>query len=203
MLTSIKDIAQIRHIPISEAVFKTKKHSSMTGSDFYIFFSLFGIGVALAAFFWVWWFQLSHISHNFTGILHIFDFLLFFTLSYIVWHQIVMDIFSWYVASDVSHPNAPYAPPQNLRVAYVTAFVPGAEPYSVLEKSLTAMVAVDYPHDTWLLDEGDDATAKMICKDLGVKHFSRKDKIKYNTDSGKFQSKTKGGNYNAWKVPQN
>jgi len=60
------------------------------------------------------------------------------------------------------------------------------------------MAAVDYPHDTWLLDEGDDPRAKEICERLGVKHYSRKGVPHYNTENGPFKAKTKGGNHNSW-----
>ena len=50
----------------------------------------------------------------------------------------------------------PLPPPEGLRVAVVTTCVPGAESHEMLAESLSALVAIDYPHDTWLLDEGGD-----------------------------------------------
>src|SRR6185369_10073947 len=44
---------------------------------------------------------------------------------------------------------APALPAPEMRAAVVTAFVPEAEPLEMLELSLKAMVALDYPHDTW------------------------------------------------------
>jgi cellulose synthase/poly-beta-1,6-N-acetylglucosamine synthase-like glycosyltransferase len=67
-----------------------------------------------------------------------------------------------------------------------------------LHNILPALVATDYPHDSWLLDEGDDYEAKIICAQYGVNYFSRKGIEKYNTSNGKFAAKTKGGNHNAW-----
>lgn len=162
----------------------------------FIFFC--GIGVALTVVFAAWWFLPSHIAHNWHGAWHALDYVFFIILSYIVWQQIVMEVFAWYIASHVQHPEGPVAPEEGLRVAYLTAFVPGAEPYSVLEKTLKAMTEVDYPHDTWLLDEGDDETAKNICAAYGVKHYSRKGRRGFSTPEGKFKAKTKGGNYNSW-----
>jgi cellulose synthase (UDP-forming) len=84
------------------------------------------------------------------------------------------------------------------RVGVATTFVPGSEPHEMLEDTLTALVAMDYPHDTWVLDEGDDERVKALCERLGARHFSRKAMSQYQTDSGRFQRRSKHGNYNAW-----
>jgi cellulose synthase (UDP-forming) len=59
-------------------------------------------------------------------------------------------------------------------------------------------VAMRIPHDTWVLDEGNDPAVKAMCERLGAKHFSRKEQLEYQTDHGVFERKTKHGNYNAW-----
>ena len=174
------------------------KVAGMTTRQRIIFFVLLFIGLGLTLAFGVWWFEPHHIANNFGGIFHILDYVLFVILTYIVWHQIVMELFAWYVAAYVKEPDKSILPEAGLRVAYCTAFVPGAEPYSILEQTLKAMVDIDYPHDTWLLDEGDDTEAKAICKRYGVKHYSRKGREEFNTDSGRFVRRTKGGNYNSW-----
>lgn len=89
-------------------------------------------------------------------------------------------------------------PEKCLKVALTTAFVPGKEPYEVLEKALQSMIAVRYPHDTWILDEGNDDIVKQLCKKYGANHFSRHGIEKYNTADGHFKARTKAGNYNAW-----
>ncbi len=85
-----------------------------------------------------------------------------------------------------------------IRVAVVTSFVPNAESLAMLERSLTAMRKIRYPHDTWLLDEGNDEAAIELCRRLGVRHFSRQARPEYLTEHGRFQRATKHGNYNAW-----
>lgn len=162
-------------------------------------FCLFALlGVVLSAYFASIWFAPEHIPSNFSGWWHILDYLLFFVLSYIVWHHILMELFSWYITAYIQQPVAQPVVDMSLRVAYCTAYVPGSEPYDILEQTLKAMVAVDYPHDTWLLDEGNDVEAKRICKKYGVHHFSRHGKEEFNGLSGRFKRKTKGGNYNSW-----
>jgi cellulose synthase/poly-beta-1,6-N-acetylglucosamine synthase-like glycosyltransferase len=89
-------------------------------------------------------------------------------------------------------------PAQGWRVGVATTFVPSAEPIEMLERSVRAMVAIDYPHDTWVLDEGDDPRVRAMCARLGAQHFSRAGVAAYQTDTGRFERKTKHGNYNAW-----
>jgi cellulose synthase/poly-beta-1,6-N-acetylglucosamine synthase-like glycosyltransferase len=176
---------------------KVNKIYEMTLGETVIYFLLLSFGLLLTFIWGVWWFQTDHIADNFFGRWHIIDYCLFAILSYIVWHHIIMEVFTWVVAAHMSRPQ--YIPPRKgLKVAYLTAFVPGSEPYNILEKTLKAMVEVEYPHDTWLLDEGDDDVAKEICRKLGVKHYSRRGKDEFNTTSGRFTKKTKGGNYNSW-----
>ena len=84
------------------------------------------------------------------------------------------------------------------RIAVAVTFVPGAESIQMLEKTVKALIAIDYPHDTWVLDEGDDAEVRDLCKRYGARHFSRRHMVQYQMESGAFRSQTKYGNYNAW-----
>jgi cellulose synthase (UDP-forming) len=183
---------------MTDKTYKIIKNDEMSPREKVEYTWLLTFGSVLMVIFGIWWFQPYHIPHNWSGGWHFFDFFLFIILSYIVWHEIIMEAFAWYMAAYMKRPSLPLPPEKNLRVAYCTAFVPGAEPYDLLEKTLKAIVDVDYPHDTWLLDEGDDFEAKKICQRYGVKHYSRKGKNDFNTDTGKFMKKTKGGNYNSW-----
>ena len=103
----------------------------------------------------------------------------------------------WIALPRMRHPQ-PIPPPKTLRVAAVTTFVPSHEPLDMLSHTLRAMVAMHGAHDTWLLDEGDDAHARALCEELGVRHFSRYCQTRYNTDAGIYAARTKYGNYNAW-----
>ncbi|MFZ0390866.1 MAG: glycosyltransferase [Calditrichia bacterium] len=87
---------------------------------------------------------------------------------------------------------------EGLKVAVVTTFVPGEEPIELLEKSLSALKDLEYPHETWVLDEKDDQKVKKLCEELGVNYFSRMKMPRYQQDEGYFKSHTKYGNYNAW-----
>jgi cellulose synthase (UDP-forming) len=90
------------------------------------------------------------------------------------------------------------APRHGLKVAVVTTIVPEAESLEMLTETVRALVALDYPHDTWVLDEGDDAEVKALCQRAGAQHFSRQHFPHYRKDSGIFKVRSKHGNYNAW-----
>lgn len=158
---------------------------------------LVSTGVISTLLFGLWWFRPEHISKNFIGLSHGLDIVLFATLSYVVWYQIINELFSWYVAHFMKQPK-PTEPEEGLKVAFLTAFVPNKEPIDVLEKTLQAMINTDYPHDTWVLDEGNSFEAKYLCQKYGAIHYSRKGIVEYNTEIGKFKAKTKAGNYNSW-----
>ncbi len=68
----------------------------------------------------------------------------------------------------------------------------------MLEQTLRAMVAIKYPHDTWVLDEADDPGVRALCDRLGARHFTRRHRLEYQTERGAFAARTKYGNYNAW-----
>jgi hypothetical protein len=103
----------------------------------------------------------------------------------------------WFLLLPMRRPLPVTALP-GLRVAVVTTYVPGVESLPMLEQTLRAMVAMRYPHDTWLLDEGNDPDARALCARLGVRHFTRQGHDGYQADEGSYKRATKHGNYNAW-----
>ena len=103
----------------------------------------------------------------------------------------------WLLLPQMKKPK-PLAAQPGWKVGVVTTIVPGIEPLCLLENTLEALVALDYPHDTWVLDEGDDERVKELCLKRGAFHFSRKHRPEYQTENGPFRKATKYGNYNAW-----
>jgi cellulose synthase (UDP-forming) len=103
----------------------------------------------------------------------------------------------WLLLPKMRNPKA-IDPRPGLTVGVVTSIVPDLEPLVMLENTLNALVALDYPHETWVLDEGDDERVKELCMRRGVFHFSRKYRPQYQTETGLFRKATKYGNYNAW-----
>jgi cellulose synthase (UDP-forming) len=169
----------------------------MTERERLVFKFLKSVGLLLTLAFGAWWFLPGHIANNFAGPAHILDFILFLLVSCIVWHEIMTQLLFWNIADKIRKPFH-YAPQPGLKVAFITTFVPGSEPIALLHRILPAMTSADYPHDTWLLDEGNDPEAQAVCQQYGVNYFSRKNIEKYNTADGTFAIKTKGGNHNAW-----
>ena len=156
------------------------------------------IALIFTSLFFLWWFQLSNIPNNFQGFWGLLDIVLFLIVSYVVWQPIIMAWFNWLVASHIKNNIETPKPKKNLKVAFLTTFVPASESIELLHQCLPSMVKADYPHDTWLLDEGNSKEAQEICKQYGVKYFTRNGLDHYNQESGKFKAKTKGGNHNAW-----
>jgi hypothetical protein len=103
----------------------------------------------------------------------------------------------WWLVPVMRRPT-PRPPQAGWHVAVATTFVPGAESLEMLEDTVKALVAMAYPHDTWVLDEGNDGRVKAWCARLGARHFSRKPFAHYQTDQGPFHARSKHGNYNAW-----
>lgn len=97
----------------------------------------------------------------------------------------------------------PMRPASGLRVAVLTTIVPGKEPLDLVSNTLQAMKRINPGKgnhmDVWLLDEGNDPIVRRRCRELGVKHFSRKGIAQWNTESGAHKAKTKHGNHNAWR----
>lgn len=103
----------------------------------------------------------------------------------------------WFLLPWMRRPK-PITPRAGLKIAAVTTFVGGVESLDMLHETVRALAAMEYDHDTWVLDEDDDERVKALCDRLGVLHFSRKSMPHYQAEHGKFQSGTKHGNYNAW-----
>ncbi|MFF5927381.1 glycosyltransferase family 2 protein [Streptomyces hydrogenans] len=103
-------------------------------------------------------------------------------------------------ATMVARDPVPVYPARGTRVAFLTTYVPGKEPLSMVRATLEA--AVRMRHDgtlhVWLLDEGDSDEAKALCAELGVRHFTRAGVPEWNRRKGVHKAKTKHGNYNAW-----
>ncbi|OLY94694.1 hypothetical protein BUE76_06445 [Cnuella takakiae] len=101
---------------------------------------------------------------------------LYFLLLISIGYKILKVLFEWYHYWNLRHP----APPPPLRrqwtVDMFTTAMPG-EPFQLIEDTLKAMVAVRYPHTTYLCDEGNDPQLKALCDSLGVRHMTREIKV--------------------------
>jgi cellulose synthase (UDP-forming) len=111
--------------------------------------------------------------------------------------KLVSNQLRWWYLPFMKKP-IPMAARSDWKVGVATTFVPGEEPIEMLEQTVRALIALDYGHETWVLDEGNDARVVALCAELGAFHFSRKNYPHYQTEHGIFQARSKHGNYNAW-----
>lgn len=123
--------------------------------------------------------------------------LAFWILTFVFFSKLFISQLRWWLLPFMKKPLPAQTRP-GWKVGAVTTFVPGAESLQMLEQTVKAMTEMDYPHETWVLDEGDDPAVKDLCKSLGAYHFSRKNRPEYQTDDGTFAARTKHGNYNSW-----
>jgi cellulose synthase/poly-beta-1,6-N-acetylglucosamine synthase-like glycosyltransferase len=103
-------------------------------------------------------------------------------------------------ATLVARDPVPVVPEPGTKVAFLTTYVPGKEPVAMVRATLEGAVRVRHKGllDVWLLDEGDTGQMKDLCRELGVRHFSRKGVAGWNRPKGRHKMRTKHGNYNAW-----
>lgn len=117
----------------------------------------------LAIFLW-WFFHEDRMGHP----------LLFWPLTIALILKLAMRAYEWYNYFDLRKPHKP-----ELKTKYtvdmLTTACPG-EPHWMIIRTLRKMVAVSYPHTTYLCDEGDDPILKAECERLGVIHVTRIEK---------------------------
>ncbi|HEX7980799.1 MAG TPA: glycosyltransferase [Gemmatimonadaceae bacterium] len=114
-----------------------------------------------------------------------------------VFYLIAVWVMPWVALARMRRP-VYIAPKPGWRVAVITTYTPPLESVEMLEQTLTAIVALEYPHDSWVLDEGDVPEVRALCARLGVRHFTRHGIPDYQAPVGPFTARTKFGNLNAW-----
>ena len=82
----------------------------------------------------------------------------------------------WLHYVQVREPIPPDYTPAQRRVDVLTTACPG-EPHAMIIRTLEAMQAIQYPHTSYLCDEGDDPVLRAACTRLGVVHVTRVEKV--------------------------
>ena len=80
-----------------------------------------------------------------------------FTLQ--IMYLLATNQFRWFLIPLMRKPKPMEVRP-GWRVGVATTFVPGLESFAMLERTVLALVALKYPHETWVLDEGDSEEVK-------------------------------------------
>ena len=163
----------------------------IVGRNRVLFWALLGIWAGATLWFWTWWFSPEHIASPWrfalvTGLLGWLSFL----QCYFV-----------YFALRAVRSCAPDPEPGQFRVAMIVTKTP-SEPFAVVQATLEAMLAQDYPHDTWLADEDPSADTIDWCARHGVKISSRKGVEEYHQATWPRRTRCKEGNlayfYDHW-----
>ena len=147
--------------------------------------------VVSATWFWFWWLQPDHIM----GLGRF----LVVTLP-LAWVYFLQLYFVYFLLRAVRSA-APDPAHGQYRVAMIVTKTP-SEPFSVLEPTLRAMLAQDYPHDTWLADEDPSPETLHWCQQHGVRVSTRKGRTDYHRATWPRRTRCKEGNlaffYDHW-----
>ncbi len=155
----------------------------LTGATRRKYLFIAAVWLAAVIYFWQWWLTPSHnISTLRYG-------LATFCMGWITFLQAYFVIV--FLSGARSSSPAPY--PGRYRVAMIVTKTP-SEPFSLLRKTLEAMLAQDYPHDTWLADEDPSPETIRWCADHGVQISSRKGVEDYHRAQWPRRTRCKEGN---------
>ena len=147
----------------------------------------FRLGLVLWAasvvFFWQWWLSPSHNIGNGS----------FVVLTILMGWLTLMPLYPMMMIAGASKPAGPLALPVGARVAMVVTKAP-SEPFPIVAETLEAMLAQDYPHDTWLADEAPTAETVRWCAEHGVKISTREGRADYHRATWPRRTRCKEGN---------
>lgn len=146
---------------------------------------------ATLLWFWQWWLRPDHVA-NLPG----------FILSTIVLGWIYfLQLYFVMIFLGAKRSIAPVPAAGKYRVAMIVTKTP-SEPLALLQRTLRAMLAQDYPHDTWLADEDPSDLTRAWCKANGVRISSRKGVEDYHRPTWPRRTRCKEGNlayfYDHW-----
>src|SRR5215472_5772771 len=155
----------------------------MSRKDRAIYLCLAGFWACSLVIFWRWW---LHQEHDLEPVRFLINSVFLFWTTVVPGYFLL--IFS---RSRISNPS--WILPAGLRVAMIVTKTP-AEPAAMVQKTLAAMLAQDYPHDTWLADEDPSIEMLIWCADHGVHVSTRKNVPEYHNEIWPRRTKSKEGN---------
>ena len=126
---------------------------------------LVGLGVVAMVHF-LWWFIADE---------HVGYAPLFWLLTVSLGFKLLRMVHEWAHYVQVRSPVPPLMPAPVRRVDVLTTACPG-EPQAMIVRTLESMQALNYPHTSYLCDEGDDPFLRQACRRLGVIHVTRHEK---------------------------
>jgi cellulose synthase (UDP-forming) len=148
-----------------------------------IYLFLVTIWLYSLSYFWWWWLH----SHHLVTVMG-----MAINTILIAWNTILPGYYFYFV-SKMKRPNPEIPIPDYWRVAMVVTKAP-SEPWSIVEKTLEAMLAQAYPHDTWLADEDPQPETIDWCEQNGVFISTRKGIEAYHRATWPRRTRCKEGN---------
>lgn len=147
-------------------------------------YDVMALGWLVAAiWFWSWWFQPEHILPGASY---------WIVTACLGWLFFLQGFFVT-VIRKARVPDGPPPDPAITRVAMVVTKAP-SEPFSMVRRTLEAMLAQDYPHDTWLADEDPQPATIAWCEAHGVRISTRKGCAAYHRAEWPRRTRCKEGN---------
>ena len=119
--------------------------------------------VFLARFLW-WLIQPEHVGDSW----------LFAMLMVSIGYRVFFWLYEWYLYIGIAIPDRACTT-RRWTVDVFTTACPG-EPEDMIVRTLRAIVAITYPHNSYLCDEGNSPTLKRACRELGVIHVTRNER---------------------------
>ena len=144
---------------------------------------LIGLWAGLSLVFWSWWLKPSHVISPWS---YAVVTAAIFWLYFLQFYFLAMFL-------NARRSAARIADLGDVRVAMVVTKAP-SEPFSVLKKTLTAMLEQDVPHDTWLADEDPQPETIKWCEARGIKISTRKGRDDYHSQTWPRRTRCKEGN---------
>ncbi|KEO56056.1 glycosyltransferase [Thioclava pacifica] len=157
----------------------------------WLYGTLFALWLAATGFFWNWWLEPAKIL----------GWVPYLAITAVLVWLVAMQLYFMVVFLHARKSVSPDPEPGRWRVAMITTKTP-SEPFSVVRRTLEAMLAQDYPHDTWLADEDPSPDTLAWCAAHGVKVSSRKGIEDYHRSDWPRRTRCKEGNlayfYDQW-----
>ncbi len=141
-----------------------KKIVPPTKKEKRVIHSMIFLGSIWIMFFVFWFIDPYHVGHPY----------LFWMLTAALAFKLFRIVHEWYHYYNMSVP-PPAIGTKMYTVDVFTTACPG-EPHEMVITTLEAIQRMNYPHKTFLCDEGDDPVLKEACLRLGVTHVTRTEK---------------------------
>ncbi|MBZ9974910.1 glycosyltransferase family 2 protein [Mesorhizobium sp. BR-1-1-10] len=134
-------------------------------------------------FFWIWWLRPEHVEYIGPYA---------FATTVLAWLTLMPMYFLLFVLVS-KRPSKFYTIAASSRVAMVVTKAP-SEPFFVVARTLEAMLAQDYPHDTWLADEDPSEETIAWCEARNIQISTRRGREDYHRKTWPRRTRCKEGN---------